>query len=86
MKIENDKNQVLFLLQEGWCYKKISKKTNFSKDCVRCICLQRSIGNPMKRGPKPKLNSAYKLRLNRKICNSKHIGKKGKLQEIDKLV
>jgi len=50
------------------------------------LCLQRSIEKLIKREPKPKLNSAYKLRLNRKICNSKHIGKKGKLQEIDKLV
>jgi len=30
----------------------------------------------MKRGPKPKFNSACKLRLKQKICNSKHIGEK----------
>ena len=43
---------------------------------MRGICLQRIVGKPTKRGPKPKLNSIYKLRLKRKLCNLKHIGDK----------
>ena len=60
-------------------YDKLQKnfeKINFSKDCVRGICLQRSVGKQMKSGPKAKLNSLNKLRLKRKICNLKHICEK----------
>ena len=31
---------------------------------------------PMKRGPRLKINSAYKLRLKRKICHQKHFCEK----------
>ena len=55
-------------------------KTNFSKDCVRGICLQRSVEKLLKRGPKPK------LRLKRKIRNFKNIGAKINCKKIDKFV
>ena len=58
MKTEDEKNQVSFLLQKGFDYKKILNKIHFSKDCESDICLQRSLGKPMKRGSKHKLNLA----------------------------
>jgi len=76
MKTEEEKKQILFLRQEGWTYQKIANKMHITKDSVRGICLQRRIANPKKRGPRPKLNAAYKLRLKREICHLKQIGEK----------
>ena len=68
MKTEDEKKQVMFLRQEGWSYQRVSNKMNISKDSMRGICLQRKVIKPMKRGPRLKINSAYKLRLKRIIC------------------
>lgn len=76
MKTEDKKNQVLHLRNEGWSYSRISKQTNLSKTCVRSICRKRIVRKPMKRGPKPKINAAYKLRLKRQIHNLKNSGEK----------
>jgi len=76
MKTEYEQKKVMFLWQEGWGYQRILKKMNISKDSVRDICLQRRVMKPMKRGPRLYINSAYKLRLKRKICHLKQICEK----------
>jgi len=76
MKTEDEKKQIMFLRQERWSYQRIQKKINISKDSVRGICLQRRIMKPMKRGPRLKINLAYKLKLKKKICHLKQICEK----------
>jgi len=76
MKTEEEKNRALNLRKEGKSYKLISKLTKLSVDCVRGICLQRTVTRKMKPGPKPKINAAYKLRLKRKISSLHGNGEK----------
>ena len=76
MRTEDEKNKVLCLRQDGTSYKEISKITGFSKDCVKGICSQRKVLIPKRRGRKPKLNSAFKLRLKRQIAIMKKKGER----------
>ena len=76
MKTEDEKNKILLLRNEGLGYKVIANITGLSRDCIRGICLQRSIIRKKKRGPKPKISAANKLMLKRKISTLKGNGEK----------
>ena len=43
MKTEDEKNKILLLRNEALLYKVIANITGLSRDCIRGICLQRSI-------------------------------------------
>jgi len=76
IKAEDEKNQILFLRNQECGYAKISRKCKLSKECVRGMCRQRTIGKSKKRGRKAILIAAYKLRLKREICSMKANGAK----------
>jgi len=76
MKTDEQKNYIFYLRKEGWSYTRISEKVKISRNVVIGICRKRTVTKSLKRGPKCKLNAAYKLRLKRQICSLRDNGAK----------
>lgn len=76
MKTEAKKEEILALRANGKTCKEISRKTKFSMECVKSICRQRKVNITKKRGRKPLLTKAQKLRIKRQIFNLKEKGQK----------
>ena len=63
MKTEDEKNQILFLPNQGWSYGRISRKCKLSKKCVRGICRQRTIAKPKERGQKAIISCGLQIKI-----------------------